>query len=676
MVPSDCFGEEIMIKNKTLLVLASAFILAFNSNNIAKATEEIKPQSRYPDYSYEFVGRDKCEGFNRKIFIFNTKLNKWVVKPLNIVWASVMPKYGMDKIQNAYTNLEFPIRFVSCLLQKDFKTSRKEALRFITNTTLGVGGLYDPAKDKFHIEPRQEDMGQALAHFKKIKSGPYLVLPIIPTGCVRDHVGKLLDCPLNPTSYVIGPVALVAKSVAVINKTTCLQPLFKTIDYTYADPYEITKKLTGVDRYIKNNNLDRREVLQERDISQDLVKISNMPATLVSNPELKADMELKEYNPQTPTIDCMRTALWHDHSVNDSKWSELSVWNKCFCKKINTGSVNIDPKHPNYKYRYILQENKKAPLAIIYPSIGEGIMSYHSAVLAKMFYDKGYSVVIQGSSFQWEFVKSMPDNYKPGFPGIDAQYLKLVTSKIINNLETKKACKFDKKVLIGTSFGAMTTMFIAASEEKENTLGITKYISICPPVEILFALSQIDKYSQEWNTNPGDIKMRIAITAEKVLQVSQECTRKEFKSLPFSEAESKLILGFIMKQKLTDLLFTLEKGSTSKKSDIYQKINDLSFDDYAKKYLLVQEYKTPELLSYDTSMYSMADFLKRNDNYKIYHALDDYYVNSEQLVWLKKQTDNKSVFFNNGSHLGFLYRKEFLDELRKDIAQDAPAPKT
>lgn len=688
-----------MIKSKTFWIFAAVLFFNFCWNNpsfAAKSKIAQIPiaqaniaQTCYPDYSYEFCGKDKCENFNRKMFIFNSKLNKCVVRPVNTVWASIVPKYGMDKIQNAFTNIEYPIRLMSCLLQKDFKSSGTETLRFLTNTTLGLGGLYDPAKTRFKIEPRQEDMGQALAHLR-VKQGPYLVLPIVASGNIRDLAGKLLDCPLNPSSYIIGPIPMIAKSISVVNKTTYMQTLIKAIDYTYADPYEITKQLQSVERYIKNANLDRKEVFAEKTASQNIIKISNVP----ENSNLKPDIKLNNYNPQGPLVDSMRTALFEDKTLNDPRWLELSVWNKTFGKKIKTSSVNIEPNRPNYNFRYVLQKDKSSPLAILYPSIGEGIMSHHPVVMAKILYDEGYSVVIQGSPFQWEFVKSMPVSYKPGLPYQDAKYLRMVTSKIINNLQDKNGYKFGKKVLIGTSFGALTSLFLAEQEESnkisdENVLDISKYIAINPPINLFFAQEQVDKYAQDWKNNPDDIKMRTAITAEKVIQVSQKISDENVKKsqsdleseicpLPFTDEEAKMIIGFILKQKLSDLVFTLENTPKSKKCELYKSVNNMSFDDYAQKYLQkpasnVQDGSLEKLYC-DTSLYSLANFLQNNEKYRIYHSVDDYFVSPEQLIWLKKQTKDKSVFFSNGSHLGFLYRKEFIDQLKKDVALQDVVP--
>ncbi len=689
------------IRNKACMFFVALLCLNFNLYNITTAAES---ENKYPDYSYEFMGPDKYENFNRKMFIFNSKLNKYVIRPVNIIGASIIPKYGMDRLQNAYANIEFPKRLASCLIQKDMKASKKETLRFLTNSTLGLGGLYDPAKKYFNLEPVAEDMDQALAKCK-VKQGSYLVIPILTSTSPRDLAGKVLECALEPTLYLASPIAAFIKTGLLANRTSYRQSMTKMIESTYADPYDIAKKLYGIEKYIRTSNLDRINIMetsakvapesaetpsedvlnikndtennakQEKISVNDLTKESKESNSKIkdlstNNLDLRADMILKDYNPQNPVVDSMRTALFELPGIDDSIWAEISLWNRCFSKQIKTSSINIDPERENYKYRYILQKDRKAPIAIIYPSLGEGIMSHHSVVLAKLFYDEGYSVIIQGSHFQWEFVKSMPKDYKPGIPSQDADYLKMVTSKILNSLHTKYNCEPSEKVVIGTSFGAFAALFLADKEYKNNTMNITKYISINPPIEILFALKQLDKNNDEWNKNPSEIKQRTAVTAAKILQIAQskEFTDKTLETLPFSEEEARLITGFIMRQKLSDLIFTIENASKSTKTDIYHSINNTSYNDYAERYLLGNNYQSIKDLNNDTSLYAIADFLKNSQNYKIYHTLDDYYVNPEQLKQLKTYSGNKVVLINNGSHLGFLYRQEFIAELKKDIS--------
>ena len=68
-----------------------------------------------------------------------------------------------------------------------------------------------------------------------------------------------------------------------------------------------------------------------------------------------------------------------------------------------------------------------------------------------------------------------------------------------------------------------------------------------------------------------------------------------------------------------------------------------------------------------TSLLSLTDFFQNNSNYKIYHSLDDYLTNQSQLKKLKLCTGKKTTLLNHGAHLGFLYTKEFLDDLKREI---------
>jgi len=702
-----------MLNYKKYVVLPLLFLyFIFQVNCTVFSAEPAEyTDGKYPDYACMYLGNDKCEAFNRKMFTFNSKLNKFIIKPVHIVWASIMPKYGMERIKGVYTNIEYPKRLVSTMVQKDFKASGRETLRFLTNTTLGLGGMFDPAKRFFKLNPIDENMEQALTKCK-CNPGPYMVLPGVIGTTPRALAGKALDTALNPSCYIATPVIALVKLGFMINQTNDLEPLAEMIESTYADPYDIAKKLYGIDNYIKANNYDRKDVLDthielfednsvetvNNDIKEevpnevnvktpentpdnDLLTYSDLLKDGISKgsfvlknekPEKpSADILLEDYNPQSPVVDAMRTALFTLPDIEKSIWSDFSIWNRCFRNRIKTSNVNVDPSKDNYKFKYIMQKDKNSPVAIIYPSIGEGIMSHHSVVMAKLFYDEGYSVIIQGSHFQWEFAKSMPDGYYPGVPERDAEYLRTVTSKILNKLQEKYNCNFSRKVIIGTSLGALETLFLADKEYKNNTMNIDKFISINPPIELFYAMKQFDKNNEDWNKNPDNLKERVAITAAKIIRLLEEKDEPDFKleKLPFSEDEAKLITGFIMHQKLSDLIFTLEGAQKSKKSDIYQKINNMNYQDYMYKYIIGKDSTlTYDDLNYDTSLYSLSEYLKCNSNYKIFHTLDDYLVNTQQLSRLKKYAGDNALYLNNGSHLGYMYRPEFIEALKKEIS--------
>jgi len=671
-----------------------SFVLLFNIAFPAFAQE-----TKYPDYAKMYVGEDKLEGFNRKMFNLNSKLNKFVARPIHILWASIMPQYGMDRIQSAYNNIEYPKRLASCILQKDGEGVKNETVRFLTNTTIGLGGLFDPASRLLKVKPTNENMDQALCKCK-MKSGTYMVVPILNACTPRSLCGRALEAALDPSVYLASPLTALVKFGLMVNKTSYMQPLAKMLESTFADPYDIQKKLFGIESYIKSSNLDRKNLLEteaelvdeESAIMEEInamiegesfIALDEPPeelgtltgaATDIDNLEiikheaLEPDIILTDFNAQSPIVDSMRTTLFDNPEIYKSIWNELSIWNRCFAKRIKTASVEITPDRDEYKFRYIMQKDKTAPLIILFPSVGEGYNAHHNTVFAKMFYDEGYSIVMLGSHFHWEFAKSMPQGYCPGVPDVDADNIKLVTRKILDKLENKYECEFNEKYVIGTSFGALSSLFLADKESKNNTLGITKFIAISPPVELVYAVEQLDKNSQEFDNNSDDVKHKTAITAAKILQITNlKNTVKdlEISELPFTEQEGKLITTFLLRQKLSDLVFTIENASKCKKTDIYETINNMSYKDYVEKYLLHGE--PIETMRYASSLYSLADYLANNDNYRIYHSPDDFFATEVQISRLKNFAGKHLVCLSNGSHLGFLYRKEFQDALINDV---------
>lgn len=689
--------------NKKIISLFLLLILIFNpisyseevintASTDIQAVETVEG-NKYPDYAKMYVGEDKHENFNRKMFNLNSKLNKFVAKPVHILWSSIMPQFCINRIRDAYNNIDYPKRLASCIVQKDGEGVKRETVRFLTNTTIGLGGLFDPADKIFKVKPTNENMEQALCKCK-MGSGSYLVMPCLHACTPRTLCGRALEAALDPSVYLATPITSIIKFGLMINRTSYMQPLAKMIETNYADPYDIHKKLFGIENYIRNSNYDRQELLLEEkqlveegqpDLAEEMIAefgeqtkgenfmtigqatgaATDLSDILPLSQLPNADIVIKDYKIQTPVIDSMKTAFFEDKSVNKSIWNELSLWNRSFAKRIKTESIIITEGKEPYKFKYILQKDKTAPLMIFYPSIGEGAGNHHSLVFAKIFYDAGYSVVMQGSHFHWEFVKSMPDGFAPGLPDIDSEYLRLVTLKIIENLQEKYQFEPKEKIILGTSFGAVGSLFVAEKESKNNTLNINKFFAISPPIELKYALLQIDKNGEDYNKNYPKIKDKTAITAAKILQIYNLKDEKNFKidSLPFTDEEAKLITSFVMRQKLSDIIFTIENVPKNKETDFYKMINNMSYQDYAEKYLGLNINDNCQ----NNTLYALSEYLLNNDNYKIFEAFDDYLLNSEQINKLKNITGNKLFCINCGSHLGFLYKQEFLDEFKKTV---------
>jgi phospholipid-binding lipoprotein MlaA len=180
---------------------------------------------------------DPLEPLNRALFVFNDKAYFWVMKPVAQGYAFVVPELARISVRNFFRNITMPVRFVNNLLQGKIRNSGVELLRFLINTTGGIGGLFDPAKDDFSLEPRNEDLGQTLGKYG-LGHGFYLVLPLLGPSSLRDTVGQTGDFFLNPVNYVDDSgVVIGAKVLNAENEVSLSIGEYEDLKKSAIDPY-------------------------------------------------------------------------------------------------------------------------------------------------------------------------------------------------------------------------------------------------------------------------------------------------------------------------------------------------------------------------------------------------------------------------------------------------------
>ena len=146
---------------------------------------------------------DPLSGYNRFMTSFNDTLFTYALDPLSRGYAYIIPEGVRQSISYAISNIEFPIRFANNLMQGKLKNSADELGRFVINSTLGLGGLFDPATSRFHIPAHNEDFGQTLGYYG-IGSGFHIVLPLLGPSNLRDIAGLSADAYLSPLVYQKG----------------------------------------------------------------------------------------------------------------------------------------------------------------------------------------------------------------------------------------------------------------------------------------------------------------------------------------------------------------------------------------------------------------------------------------------------------------------------------------
>jgi phospholipid-binding lipoprotein MlaA len=165
--------------------LSAGFLILLLSSCIAKGN--------HPD--------DPYESLNRKTHAFNMTFDKYVLKPPAKVYVAIVPPLIRHGINNAYNNVNLLPTIANDLLQASFNQALKDSWRFIANSTIGIGGIFDPAST-FKLPPHSNDLGLTFAKWGDKKS-PYFVIPFLGPSTFRDGMGLMFDYALfTPYPYI------------------------------------------------------------------------------------------------------------------------------------------------------------------------------------------------------------------------------------------------------------------------------------------------------------------------------------------------------------------------------------------------------------------------------------------------------------------------------------------
>jgi phospholipid-binding lipoprotein MlaA len=147
------------------------------------------------------AANDPFEAFNRQTLARNMWVDRNIVVPAVRQYQVWVPAGGQRGIHNLLGNLAIPTIFVNDILQGEARRAGQSAARLVINSSLGLGGLFDPAAP-LGIPAHGEDFGQTLAVWG-VPEGPYLVLPFFGPSNPRDASGIVVDAVIiDPTNYI------------------------------------------------------------------------------------------------------------------------------------------------------------------------------------------------------------------------------------------------------------------------------------------------------------------------------------------------------------------------------------------------------------------------------------------------------------------------------------------
>ena len=218
------------------------------SSNTVDSSENPLPDDDidFPDRTGAYEGiPDPLEPWNRTMFDFNDWFYFSVFKPVAQGYNFVMPELFRVSFRNFFHNVAVPVRFTSSILQGKPKKAGIELSRFVINSTLGIGGLFDIASMGLNLEvENEEDIGQVLGRYG-VGHGFYFIWPFLGPSSLRDTVGLAGDYALDPVTYLflVAPVGFSegAQCFSFLNEGSLFIGEYESFKDAAFDPYTSMK---------------------------------------------------------------------------------------------------------------------------------------------------------------------------------------------------------------------------------------------------------------------------------------------------------------------------------------------------------------------------------------------------------------------------------------------------
>lgn len=180
------------------------------------------------------------ENYNQWMFGINEQIDEAAVEPVARYYDVYIPQPVQTRVHNVFENLKSPIYAVNNLLQGKWSEAGQESVRFIANTTFGLGGLFDVATQG-GLPSHKEDFGQTLAVWG-MDSGPYIVLPLLGPSTLRDTFGSVLDAQVNPMTSQNYDYDTTAQVIYIVDKRAEFLTATDLLDSMKGDAYLLTKE--------------------------------------------------------------------------------------------------------------------------------------------------------------------------------------------------------------------------------------------------------------------------------------------------------------------------------------------------------------------------------------------------------------------------------------------------
>lgn len=568
---------------------------------------------------------DPLEPVNRGFWAANRGLLVGVLQPAGRAWRTVMPEPARESIRNFGRNANYPGRVVNHMLQGRWQGAGDESLRFLTNTTVGVAGLFDVAS-RWDIPKSDAAFGQTFMQWGW-QPRTYLMLPVFGPSDETNTVGLAGDRLAEPLNY-IEPLNY-ATAVTSFNKLSKTTDDVVRFAESSADPYADSK-------------------------------IMWTHAVAPGEPDMKLRGPV-----DIPTLETLELA-------------RVQCEDPEFPTRGRRLGVRMESTGRTMHFNCWMQK-QPAPLVYLNPGLGGHRLSLSLLSLAEHLHQNGYSVVTTTSVFHPEFMERAASAGVPAYPPTDRADLLAMFAAIDKELERRHPGKLGERSLVGFSMGGFHALHLAATENTRpaDSLRFARYVAINPPVDLHHGIRNLDKYALAANAWPqSERDSRIDNTFLKVVKLARNPPAADA-GPPFDATESKLLIGLTFRMVLRDIIFSTESRHPSgmlqnpvskwRRDPVYQEILGYSYEDYFIK-MVVPHYRSlgVGLLDFkrEADLQNHSRGLASNSKARVITNRNDFIMAPDDISWLQSTFGKGRLhLFPTGGHLGNLGDEKLHDAL-------------
>jgi ABC-type transporter lipoprotein component MlaA len=568
-----------------------------------------------PAIEPEFLN-DPAEPLNRGIFAFNRGILEGVVDPAGQVYQTIVPRPVRASINHFTHNAMFPGRLVNEALQGRWQDAGDDSRRFLTNTTVGVAGLFDVAS-RWNLPRPRADFGQTFQSWGW-QPRSFVMLPILGPSDETNAVGTAFDEAAEVWNY--DALARRISYGTTFNRITESGDDLVRMIRSEADPYAVSKLAWT---YMSKHGQPDWSVNGPRD-----------PATL-----------------QTLAVASIR--------LDDPE----------FPRKGRTLSVRIPSTGRTLPFNCWIRKDK-SPLVFVNPGLGSHRLSMSTLSVAEFLYQNGFSVVTTTSVFHPEFMERASTAAVPAHPPTDGADLLVALTEINRSLEKQFPSRFTGRAMVGLSMGGFQTLFLAANESKlpPGLIRFDRHVGINAPVDLHHGIACIDSFHDAPLAWPAADRQRRVNNAVHKVGGLTALPNVRFEAPPFDAVESRYLIGLAFRYTLRDVIFSSQSRhplgvldrplSAWNRQHAYDEIMDFSYRDYVTRFVF-PHYKArgiseAEFRKYGT-LRTSGPGLRASRNSMLITNRNDFLLPPGDLAWLRSTFGSSRLrVFPDGGHLGNL----------------------